>query len=267
LILLFPQLIAIAVLQGVTEFLPISSSGHLILLPHLTDWPDHGLVYDIAAHVGTLIAVVAYFRSDLQNILLHWRKNLGGAPGNEHSRLGWAVLWATIPVGVVGLLTHDFIATHLREPVIIAGTTIGFGVVLWIADRLGARARDTTTLSWSDIALVGLAQSLALIPGTSRSGITISAGLALGLTRSAAARFSFLLSIPVIVLAAGYETWRLIGSVVTVDWAGLIIVVVGAGISAFACIAIFLKTLERVGMLPFVLYRFALGIVLLVLFL
>lgn len=246
-------------LQGITEFLPISSSGHLILLPHLSGWSDHGLVYDVAAHFGTLIAVVFYFRSDLRNTLVHWCRNLVGGRANEHSRLGWAVLWATIPVGAVGWFTHDSISTHLRDPVIIAGTTIGFGIVLWLADRLGRRVRDTATLRWSDIALIGFAQTLALIPGTSRSGITISAGLALGLTRSSAARFSFLLSIPVILLATGYEAWRLIGTVAIIDWAGLLIVVAGASISAFLCIAIFLRTLEQVGMLPFVLYRFALG--------
>ena len=265
--MLLPQLIVLALLQGITEFLPISSSGHLILLPHLTGWPDHGLAYDVACHFGTLIAVVVYFRADLRDMLIHWFNSLGGAPANEHSRLGWAVLWATIPVGVVGLLTHDFISTHLRDPLIIAGTTIGFGVILWIADRLGPRVRDTSTLSKLDIALVGCSQCLALIPGTSRSGITISAGLALGLTRSAAARFSFLLSIPVIVLAASYETWRLLGSALTVDWTGLLIVTIGASISAFVCIAVFLRTLERVGMVPFVLYRFLLGAILLLLFL
>jgi undecaprenyl-diphosphatase len=265
--LLLLQLIVIAVLQGITEFLPISSSGHLILLPHLTGWPDHGLVYDVAAHFGTLIAVVFYFRNDLRDMVTHWCRSLGGAPANEHSRLGWAVLWATVPVGVVGLLTHDLIATYLRDPLIIAGTTIGFGVILWIADRFGPRLRDTSTLSKLDIALVGCSQCLALIPGTSRSGITMSAGLALGLTRSAAARFSFLLSIPVIVLATGYETWRLLGSSLTVDWIGLVTVVIGACISAFACIALFLRTLEQVGMLPFVLYRILLGAVLLILFL
>ena len=265
--LLFPQLIAIAVLQGFTEFLPISSSGHLILLPYLTGWPDHGLVYDVAAHFGTLVAVVVYFREDLIEMLVHWGKNLSGAPGNEHSRLAWAVLWGTIPVSVIGLSTHDFIAEHLRHPLIIAATTIAFGIVLWLADRLGRRVRDTSTLGWSDIVLVGFAQSLALIPGTSRSGITISAGLALGLTRSAAARFSFLLSIPVIFLATAYETWSLLGAPGSVDWVGLIAVIVGSGISAFACIAVFLRVLERIGMLPFVLYRFLLGAVLVGLYL
>jgi undecaprenyl-diphosphatase len=264
--LLLPQLAAIAVLQGITEFLPISSSGHLILLPHLTGWADQGLVYDVAAHFGTLIAVVAYFWADIRRMLIHWVRNVSGAPGTEHSRLAWAVLWGTIPVSVIGLLTHDFIAEQLRHPLVIAGATIGFGAVLWLADVLGRRVRDTATLSWSDIAFVGFAQSLALIPGTSRSGITISAGLALGLTRSAAARFSFLLSIPVIFLAAAYETWHLLQLPLVIDWVGLVAVVAGAGVSAFACIALFLKLLDRIGMLPFVLYRFGLGVLLVVIY-
>lgn len=265
--MLLPQLVAIALLQGFTEFLPISSSGHLILLPHVTGWTDHGLIYDVAAHFGTLVAVVVYFRSDLIAMASHWLKNLRGQPGNEHSRLAWAVLWGTVPVGAIGVLGHDFIAQTMRFPLLIAATTIGFGVVLWLADRFGRRVRDTSTLSWADIAFIGFAQSLALIPGTSRSGITISAGLALGLTRTAAARFSFLLSIPVIFLATGYETWHLLENPVSADWLGIMIVVAGAGISAFACIAVFLRLLDRIGMLPFVLYRLALGAVLIALYL
>ena len=262
--MLLSQLAATGVLQGITEFLPISSSGHLILLPHLAGWADQGLVYDIAAHFGTLIAVVAYFQADIRRMLNHWIGNLSGAPGNEHSRLAWAVLWGTVPVSVIGLVTHDFIAQYMRHPLVIAGTTIGFGVVLWLADVLGRRVRDTATLNWSDIALVGFAQCLALVPGTSRSGITISAGLALGLTRFAAARFSFLLSIPVIFLATAYETWHLLQSPVVVDWVGLIAVAAGAGVSAFVCIALFLSLLDKIGMLPFVLYRFLLGTLLIV---
>jgi undecaprenyl-diphosphatase len=264
--LLFVHLVAIAVLQGITEFLPISSSGHLILLPQLSGWPDHGLVYDVAAHFGTLIAVVCYFRSDLRQMASHWIGNLSGGPSSEHSRLAWAVLWATIPVSVFGLMTHDFIAENLRDPLLISATTIGFGIVLWLTDRFGKRTRTTQALTWKDIACVGFAQALALIPGTSRSGITISAALALGFTREAAARFSFLLSIPVIVLATGYESSQLIGGQAAIDWFGLGVVTIGAAISAFLCIAVFLRVLDRVGMLPFVIYRLVLGGVLIALF-
>lgn len=257
--MLLIQLFAIAILQGVTEFLPISSSGHLILLPVITGWPDHGLVVDVAAHFGTLIAVVMYFRADLIAMTGDWIRNIRGGAATPLSRLTWAVLWGTLPVSAIGLLTHDFIAENLRHPLIIAATTIGFGVVLLLADRYGPRVRDTESLTWSDIWLVGFAQCLALIPGTSRSGITMSAALAVGFKRTAAARFSFLLSIPVIFLAAGYETVNLLGSNVAVDWAGLITVTLGAAVSAFACIALFLRVLDRIGMQPFVWYRFFLG--------
>lgn len=265
--MLLIQLIAIAVLQGLTEFLPISSSGHLILVPHVTGWSDLGLPYDVAAHFGTLIAVVIYFRHDVMQMLRGWCANVAGGAASAHSRLAWAVLWATIPVSVVGLLAHDLIALYLRHPLVIAATTIGFGIVLWLADRHGARVREIDSLNWRDVLLVGMAQSLALIPGTSRSGITMSAALALGLSRNAAARFSFLLSIPVIFLATSYEILGLVGTKVAVDWLGLSIVVLGAALSAFVCIAVFLKLLDRIGMLPFVIYRLILGAVLIALFL
>ena len=260
------HLIAIAVLQGLTEFLPISSSGHLILLPHVTGWTDHGLAYDVAAHFGTFIAVVTYFRHDLVAMATDWVRHVRGGGSTPASRLAWAVLWGTIPVSVIGLLSHDLIATHLRSPLVIAGTTIGFAIVLWLADAFGRRERETDTIGWRDVAVVGFAQALALIPGTSRSGVTMSAGLAIGLTRTAAARFSFLLAMPVIFLAAAYEATSLAGSGLDVDWPGLLIVAAGSSLSAFACIAIFLRLLDRVGMLPFVLYRFVLGALLLVLY-
>ncbi|MFP6781039.1 MAG: undecaprenyl-diphosphate phosphatase [Gammaproteobacteria bacterium] len=260
--MLLPQLLALACVQGITEFLPISSAGHLILLPQLSGWVDHGLAYDVAAHFGTLVAVVFYFRADLSVMLAHWCRNLAGGVSSVHSRLMWAVILATIPVSVFGLLFHDLIAQQLRNPQIIAATTIGFGIVLFAADRYGTRRRNVDSITWRDVMLVGFAQALALVPGTSRSGITISAGLALGLTRESAARFSFLLSIPVILLATGYETVHLIGSPTKADWSGLLTVALIACLSSFACIALFMRFLERVGMLPFVLYRIALGVLL-----
>jgi len=256
------QLISIAVLQGLTEFLPISSSGHLILLPNLTGWPDLGLAYDVAAHFGTLVAVVVYFRRDLGEMTRHWVSSVLGGASSTQSRLAWAVLWGTLPVCVVGMFVHDYVELHLRHPLVIAATTIGFGLVLWASDRWGRRERDTESLTWMDVALVGIAQAVALIPGTSRSGITMSAALALGFTRTAAARFSFLLSIPVIFLATAYEIWSLMGTTMVVDWAGLTIVAVGSSLSAFSCIAVFLRLLDRIGMLPFVVYRLFLGVVL-----
>ena len=266
-ILLLPQLLTIAIVQGLTEFLPVSSSGHLVLIPHVTGWQDLGLAYDVAAHFGTLVAVVTYFRVDVSNMTRASLATLRGAAPTAESRLARAVLWATLPVCVIGLLLHDFIATHLRDPLIIAAATIVFALVLWLADLSARRTRDTTTLNWIDVAVIGFAQALALIPGTSRSGITISAGLALGLTRSAAARFSFLLSIPVIALATLYEAWGLLHATVAIDWLSMLVVIAGACISAFACIAVFLSTLERIGLFPFVVYRLFLGAVLIFVFL
>ena len=179
--------------------------------------------------------------------------------------MAWAVIIGTIPVGVAGLLLHDLVDTVLRSPLVIAGATIGFGLLLWWADVQGRRQRDEHHLDWKDIIVIGMAQVLALIPGTSRSGITMTAGLMMGLTRSAAARFSFLLSIPVIIMAGGYKSIKLVqeGSV---DWNAIFIGTVLSAITAYLCIHVFLKVLERMGMLPFVIYRLVLGVVLFYLF-
>ena len=260
------QIIVLAVVQGLTEFLPISSSAHLILVPILSDWPDQGLAFDVAVHVGTLSAVVWYFRHDVMTMSKDWtvsclqRKTIGD------SRLAWAVIIGTIPVGAAGLLLHDFVDTLLRSPQVIAWATIGFALLLWWADVQGKRQRDEHHLNWKDIIVIGLAQVLALIPGTSRSGITMTAGLMLGLTRSAAARFSFLLSIPVILLAGGYKSLKLL-QIGNVDWMAIFIGIILSAVTAYMCIHIFLKVLERMGMLPFVIYRLLLGGVLLYLFL
>jgi len=179
------------------------------------------------------------------------------------------VILGTIPVGIAGLLFKGFIEVHMRSPLVIAWATIGFGILLWWADAVSRRTtqpRDEHSLSWKDILLIGCAQALALIPGTSRSGVTMTAGLLLGLSRSGAARFSFLLSIPVIVLASALSTLDLVEGGAPVDWPAMGLGVVLSAVSAYLCIHLFLKLLERVGMLPFVIYRLILGVVLLLLF-
>jgi len=262
---LWHQLI-LALLQGLTEFLPISSSAHLILLPKLAGWTDQGLAFDIAVHVGTLSAVVVYFRHELALMSHDWAQSLVSRRHTAESRLAWGVLLGTIPVGLCGLLLKDIVETSLRSPLVIALATIGFGLLLWWADHRGARKRDEHSLSISDILIIGIAQAVALIPGTSRSGITITAGLMLGLTRPAAARFSFLLSIPVIVLAGLLESVSLIKDDTVVEWNTLIVGAVASGISAYLCIHFFIKLLDRIGMLPFVIYRILLGVILLIIF-
>ncbi len=261
------QITILALVQGVTEFLPISSSAHLILVPVLTGWQDQGLAFDVAVHIGTLVAVVGYFRHEVVKMLSEWGGSLAGKEMTPDARLAWAVGLGTIPVGLVGLLLNGPIELYLRSPLVIATTTILFGLLLWWADRMGQQRVDEHQMGWRVVAVVALAQALALIPGTSRSGITITAGLMMGLTRQGAARFSFLLSIPVILLAGGLETMELIERGDEVEWGALLMGILLSALSAYLCIHYFLKLLDRVGMLPFVLYRLLLGGLLLLLYL
>jgi len=256
----------LALLQGLTEFLPISSSAHLVLLPKIFGWEDQGLAFDVAVHVGTLFAVIAYFRHDILRLLGAWLQSCEHRQMSADAKLVWFVLLASVPVAIAGLLFHDYIAMNLRSPLTIAGTTIGFGVLLGIADLRGEKRRGEDVLDYFDIVWIGLAQALALIPGTSRSGITMTVALALGLTRSAAARFSFLLSIPAILMAGGYESLQLFRQSAPVAWDSLLL---GAGVaflSAYLCIHVFMRLIERIGMLPFVVYRLGLGVFLLLIF-
>ncbi|NNF95687.1 MAG: undecaprenyl-diphosphate phosphatase, partial [Halobacteria archaeon] len=232
----------------------------------LSDWPDQGLAFDVAVHVGTLSAVVWYFRNDVIRMAHDWFVSCRQRQQVGESRLAWAVIWGTAPVVVAGLLLHDLVDTVFRSPLVIAWATIGFGLLLWVADLLGQRQRDEHHLTWRDVVVIGMAQALALIPGTSRSGITMTAGLFMGLTRGAAARFSFLLSIPTILMAGGYKGMQLVKEAATVDWLAMIIGMVLSALTAYLCIHMFLKLLERIGMLPFVLYRLLLGGVLLYFF-
>lgn len=261
------QLLVLAVVQGLTEFLPISSSAHLILVPRLFGWPDQGLAFDVAVHIGSLIAVVGYFRHDISTLLLDWFKSCIARQAVGQSSLAWGVLWGTVPAALAGLLFNDLIENQLRSPLVIATTTIVFGLLLWVTDRWGRRNRKVSALGWRDVVIIGVAQAVALIPGTSRSGITMTAGLALGLTRDAAARFSFLLSVPLIALAGGYKTLQLVqaggGSQ---DWEVLLAGVALSAIAAWVCIHYFMAWIARSSLLPFVIYRLILGVFLLYVF-
>ncbi|MBX9903217.1 MAG: undecaprenyl-diphosphate phosphatase [Burkholderiales bacterium] len=260
------QILALAAVQGFTEFLPISSSAHLILLSLLEGWVDQGLAFDVAVHVGSLVAVVAFFRCDLAVLLRDFGRSLAIRRSTGQSGLAWAVLWATVPVGLAGLLLKDAVATSFRAPLVIAGATIGFALLLWWADAKGRGMRDEHSIGWRDVLVIGIAQALALVPGTSRSGITMTAAMMLGLSRTAAARFSFLLSIPVITLAGGLQVFELVTTDAAVDWNALLLGCVASGLAAYLCIRLFLGLIERIGMLPFVIYRLLLGAVLFVLY-
>lgn len=262
----FLQIIVLAVVQGLTEFLPISSSAHLILVPILTDWPDQGLVFDVAVHVGTLTAVILYFRHELLRMSRDWLLSLTGKEMSDDARLAWAVLWGTVPVGLAGLIFKDMIADHLRTAVVIASTTLVFAAFLWWADSRGRGQRSEYSIGWKDVLVIGVAQAFALIPGTSRSGVTMTAALMMGMGRQAAARFSFLLSIPVIVLAGGLETLEYLEQANIGDMMPLLVAALISGASAYLCIHFFLKLLERIGMMPFVIYRIVLAIFLYLVF-
>lgn len=246
------QAYLLALVQGLTEFLPISSSAHLILLPRLLHLPDQGLAFDVSVHVGTLLAVVLHFRKELLEIL-------SGFLRGDERRLGLAIFVGTVPVGLFGFLGHDLVETALRSPRVIATTTLLFGLLLGLADWQGRGTRSLERLTLRDALLIGFAQALALIPGTSRSGITMTAGLLLGLSREASARFSFLLSIPVILLAGGYESKELLFSQESFQAGLLLQATLVAGLSAYGCIALFLQLIERLGFWPFVLYRLLLA--------
>ncbi|MDD2814667.1 MAG: undecaprenyl-diphosphate phosphatase [Thiotrichaceae bacterium] len=263
------HIILLALLQGITEFLPISSSAHLILFPQLMGWEDQGIAFDVSLHIGSLIAVLVYFRVQLREVFGAWFTSLRTGKIDDESRLVWGIAVATIPAALVGLLVSVLhLDEKLRQSVIIASTTIIFGALLWYADSMGKRQRSEYSLGWKEIILIGLAQALAIIPGTSRSGVTMTAALLLGLERKAAARFSFLLSIPVIVLAGSHEMFKLIRGVGLspeeshIHWNDIGIGMVVSAISAYVCIHTLIKLLDKIGMLPFVIYRFILGIIL-----
>ena len=260
------QAIFLALIQGITEFLPISSSAHLALVPLLTSWPDQGLAFDCVVHLGSLTAVVFYFRSDLARMASGFTVTLKqrSISADRDGYMAWLIGFATIPVGLFGLTFKDMIENDFRSLTVIGTTSIIFGLLLWLADTEDKNSKTESSWNLRDVMIVGVAQAIALIPGTSRSGITMTAALMMGYNRETAARFSFLLSIPVIILAGGIKIR---------DWieqpdqaAGLLELLIGYGlsaISAYLCIHYFLKYLQRIGMGPFVIYRVLLGAVLL----
>jgi undecaprenyl-diphosphatase len=260
------QAMVLAIVQGVTEFLPISSSAHLVLVPVLTPWSDQGLAFDVALHVGSLGAVVLYFRRELHVMAVEWVGSLRGGGLTRDAKLAWAVGLGTIPVGVLGLAFRDQVELLLREPLVLAWALIGFGLLLGLADWRWRGAKSEHDIGWREVAVIAFAQALALIPGVSRSGVTMTAALFMGMNREGASRFSFLLSIPVIFAAGALETTKLASMPLEVDFTMLVAGTVASGVSAYLCIHYFLAFIRRIGMQPFVLYRLVLGALLLSIF-
>lgn len=261
-----PYAIILGLIQGITEFLPISSSAHLILTAYFLGWEDQGLYFDIAVHLGSMLAVVVYLRKDIGTIV---RGLVPGGGGESESAtqatLVQALLVGTVPVALAGLLLREFVASTGREPVLIATTTIVFGIALLIADRKGANERRLQTIGWRDGLLIGLGQALALIPGTSRSGITMTVALALGYERAAAARFSFLLAIPVSVLVALKQLLDVgSGRSSEMEPAVFLIGFAVSGVAAYLAIDFLIRWVKRQDYSLFVAYRVVLGLVILV---
>jgi undecaprenyl-diphosphatase len=252
----------LALIQGLTEFLPVSSSAHLILPSVLLGWPDQGLSFDTAVHLGTLCAVVLYFRHYLWQLATGSLQAVHAKRMTDEAQQVLLLAVATLPVVVLGLFLKDYVEDTFRSVKVIATTTVVFGILLWLADRRAAGNRlGILNLSWKVALVIGCAQVLALMPGVSRSGVTMTAALFCGLSRVEAARFSFLLSIPVIAAAAGLTVLELIGAP-GVNWLELGYAVLVSALCAYACIHYFLRIIGSMGFLPFVIYRLLLGVAL-----
>jgi undecaprenyl-diphosphatase len=257
------QVIILAIVQGLTEFLPISSSGHLVLVPVFLGWTDQGLAFDVAVHFGSLIAVMLFFRKDILALLHGSVQVLGANVATTEARMALGIALGTIPAALAGLMFVDWIEANLRSPAVIVFTLSGYAVLMILADRLGRRNRDISGIRIKDAVLIGVAQALALVPGTSRSGVTITAAMALGFERQDAARFSFLLAVPVILLASVYSFIGLLRADATVPWGQLAIGVVVSAIVAYLSIEFFMRFVSRIGLLPFAIYRMILAAVIL----
>ena len=254
------QITVLALIQGLTEFLPVSSSAHLILGSRALGWPDQGLVFDVATHAGTLLAVLIYFRRELTGMATCWFRPAQEEDVRQSRGMFIYLAAASLAALFIGFLAYDLVAEHLRNLRVIAWATIGFGLLLWLSDSISPEKKGIESIDLRSALLIGLAQACALIPGTSRSGITITAGRLLGLSSEAAARFSFLLSIPVIAAAGIYGFYRTVQGEAAIDWSQFLIAMGVAALAGWACIAAFLALLKRVGLTPFVVYRLLLGV-------
>jgi undecaprenyl-diphosphatase len=257
------QIVVLAVVQGLTEFLPVSSSGHLILVPKIFGWADQGLVFDIAVHFGSLGAVCLYFRNDVVGLIRGAGDIVAGRANSPRARMAWCIGIGTIPAAIAGLLLAGWIAATLRSPLVVVATLAGYAVLMALADRFAPRDRVISSIGIRDALIVGLAQALALVPGTSRSGITITAGRLLGFRRQDAARFSFLLSVPVILLASILQVVMLITGDEPVAWENLAVAAFISSIVAYLSIDFFMRFVSVLGLLPFAIYRLILASVIL----
>lgn len=250
--------IFLGLLQGATEFLPVSSSGHLLLAAHFFGVEEASLTFDVVLHLATLVAIVAYFRRDLAALFLAFFGSYGPGRGPQERRVALYICYATVPAVVAGLLLGDYIENILRAPLLVAMTLSAAGLLLWWAEKIGGRQRSYGSLGLRDALIIGCAQALALVPGVSRSGATITAGLFLGLNRVAAARFSFLLSAPVIFGAASYKLIKLFRGPGLQDGQYLFYAAGfgAAALSGYAFISLLMRFVQSHSLAVFAYYRF-----------
>lgn len=260
------EAMVLGLVQGLTEFLPISSSAHILIVSRLFGWGDPGAAFTAVSQIGTEIAVLIYFRHDIARIVSTWFRSLTDASlrSSIDARMGWYVIVGTIPISVLGLTFASVIETSARNLWLVATVLIVFGVVLGLADRFGRKVKELDSLNVRDGVLFGFGQALALIPGVSRSGATISTGLALGYSRYAATRYAFLLAIPAVLASGLYEATK-IGDDPNVQWGQTILATSIALIVGYLVISWLIKWVTTRSYLPFVIYRVVLGSVLLLL--
>ena len=260
------QAIVLGISQGLTEFLPISSTAHTLIVSKLLGWPDPGAAFTAVTQVGTELAVVIYFRQDIARILKAWFASLTKKTerANPDAKMGWYVIIGTIPIGIAGLAFKSSIETTARNLWLVAATLIVMGILLGLADRFARHTKSETDINAKNAVLLGLGQALALIPGVSRSGATITAGLAMGFKRDVAARYSFLLAIPAVFASAALTAGD-ISSDSFVNWPATIVATLVAFVVGYFVIASLMKYLQTRTFLPFVIYRIALGTLLMVL--
>ncbi len=256
------HIVVLAMVQGITEFLPVSSSGHLVLVPLVTDWPDQGLLLDVAVHVGTLGAVLLYLHRDVWTMAAGLGRAMRGR-SDPGARLFGQLVIATLPVIAAGYLLDRHLDVDLRGMAVVGWATLGFGLVLWLADTVGMTVRRVEHVHMGDAVIIGVAQVLALIPGTSRSGITMTAARLLGMERTDAARFSMLLSIPTILGAGALKGWDLYQAGDLALASDAFIAAGLAFVTALVAIAVMMAWLRRASFAPFVIYRVVLGLLVL----
>ncbi len=253
----------LGIVQGATEFIPVSSSAHLVLVPWLAGWPPTGLLFDTVVHWGSLVGVLVYFRRDVGRLIVAWlgsirSRRIDGSSGIE-AKLAWLIVLGTMPAAIMGVLWKDFFSALFDSPTKVAGLLLVTGAVISLSERVGRRDRDIASMSAPDALLVGLAQGLAIAPGISRSGFTIAAGLFRGLRREDAARYSFLLSIPIILGAGVSQVTELSLADLAQRWLAFSLGFAGAALSGFLCIAFLLAFLRSRRLYPFAVYCWLFG--------